>query len=124
MLYSGCGLKLKKVVKYQTGSTFLCSIRTGFSQGILDHNENFLNLHFLKYPDLLASIFTITTFMKLCTGTKRYSFVASRVKTNPKNAINEHFLPRFLDFIVWGHEHECLVDPQVAHLTIFCLWTD
>lgn len=36
----------------------------------------------------------------------------NRVKTNPKNAINEHFLPRFLDFIVWGHEHECLVDPQ------------
>lgn len=36
-----------------------------------------------------------------------------RVKTNPKNAINEHFLPRFLDFIVWGHEHECLIDPQV-----------
>ncbi|MCH80589.1 double-strand break repair protein MRE11-like [Trifolium medium] len=35
-----------------------------------------------------------------------------RVKTNPKNAINEHFLPRFLDFIVWGHEHECLIDPQ------------
>ncbi|XP_058079262.1 double-strand break repair protein MRE11-like [Magnolia sinica] len=30
-----------------------------------------------------------------------------------QNAINEHFLPRFLDFIVWGHEHECLVDPQV-----------
>ncbi|KAI3441568.1 Mre11_DNA_bind domain-containing protein [Psidium guajava] len=36
----------------------------------------------------------------------------NRVKTNPKNAINEHFLPRFLDFIVWGHEHECIVDPQ------------
>ncbi|KAL3628334.1 meiotic recombination [Castilleja foliolosa] len=36
----------------------------------------------------------------------------NRVKTNPKNAINEHFLPRFLDFVVWGHEHECLVDPQ------------
>ncbi|XP_073139940.1 double-strand break repair protein MRE11 isoform X1 [Henckelia pumila] len=36
----------------------------------------------------------------------------NRVKANPKNAINEHFLPRFLDFIVWGHEHECLVDPQ------------
>lgn len=40
-------------------------------------------------------------------------FFICRVKTNPKNAINEHFLPRFLDFIVWGHEHECLVDPQV-----------
>ncbi|KAG1365412.1 putative Double-strand break repair protein MRE11 [Cocos nucifera] len=36
----------------------------------------------------------------------------NRIKTNPKNAINEHFLPRFLDFIVWGHEHECLIDPQ------------
>ncbi|XP_074589087.1 double-strand break repair protein MRE11 isoform X1 [Curcuma longa] len=36
----------------------------------------------------------------------------NRVKANPKNAINEHFLPRFLDFVVWGHEHECLVDPQ------------
>lgn len=36
-----------------------------------------------------------------------------RVKANPKNAINEHMLPEFLDFIVWGHEHECLVDPQV-----------
>ncbi|CAA6667556.1 unnamed protein product [Spirodela intermedia] len=36
----------------------------------------------------------------------------NRIKTNPKNAINEHFLPRFLDFIVWGHEHECLVEPK------------
>ncbi|KAK1260384.1 Double-strand break repair protein MRE11 [Acorus gramineus] len=36
----------------------------------------------------------------------------NRIKTNPKNAINEHFLPRFLDFVIWGHEHECLVDPQ------------
>ncbi|GAB2256532.1 hypothetical protein Droror1_Dr00022591 [Drosera rotundifolia] len=36
----------------------------------------------------------------------------NRVKANPKNAINERFLPRFLDFVVWGHEHECLVDPQ------------
>ncbi|KAL1174681.1 hypothetical protein V6Z11_A04G031500 [Gossypium hirsutum] len=36
----------------------------------------------------------------------------NRVKMNAKNAINERFLPRFLDFIVWGHEHECLIDPQ------------
>ncbi|XP_048498670.2 double-strand break repair protein MRE11 isoform X2 [Beta vulgaris subsp. vulgaris] len=36
----------------------------------------------------------------------------NRIKTNPKNAINEHFLPQFLDFVVWGHEHECLIDPQ------------
>ncbi|OAE24635.1 hypothetical protein AXG93_4080s1150 [Marchantia polymorpha subsp. ruderalis] len=36
----------------------------------------------------------------------------NRVKSNPKNAINEHYLARFLDFVIWGHEHECLVDPQ------------
>ncbi|XP_057844180.1 double-strand break repair protein MRE11 isoform X3 [Cryptomeria japonica] len=36
----------------------------------------------------------------------------NRIKTNPKNAINEQFLPRFLDFVIWGHEHECLIDPQ------------
>ncbi|MQM07488.1 hypothetical protein Taro_040332, partial [Colocasia esculenta] len=36
----------------------------------------------------------------------------NRIKTNPKNAINEHFLPRFLDFVVWGHEHECLIEPK------------
>ncbi|MFQ6662445.1 hypothetical protein Gotur_030284 [Gossypium turneri] len=36
----------------------------------------------------------------------------NRVKMNAKNAINERCLPRFLDFIVWGHEHECLIDPQ------------
>eukprot|EP01018_Ginkgo_biloba_P032175 Gb_09497 [translate_table: standard] len=40
----------------------------------------------------------------------------NRVKTNPKNAINEQFLPRFLDFVIWGHEHECLIDPQVVSL--------
>lgn len=44
-----------------------------------------------------------------------FYYVVCRVKTNPKNAINEHFLPRFLDFVVWGHEHECLIDPQVQH---------
>ncbi|KAL9100057.1 MAG: hypothetical protein Q9187_009410, partial [Circinaria calcarea] len=24
----------------------------------------------------------------------------------------ENFLPEFLDFVVWGHEHECLIDPR------------
>lgn len=45
--------------------------------------------------------------------------IVCRVKANPKNAINEKFLPRFLDFIVWGHEHECLVDPQVSMLPFY-----
>lgn len=48
-------------------------------------------------------------------------FCLHRIKTNPKNAINEHFLPRFLDFVVWGHEHECLVDPQVLKFVCFIL---
>lgn len=34
------------------------------------------------------------------------------MKSNPKNAISEHLLPRFLDLVIWGHEHECLVEPQ------------
>ena len=28
-----------------------------------------------------------------------------------KNAISERYLPNWLDFVVWGHEHECLVEP-------------
>ena len=24
----------------------------------------------------------------------------------------ENFLPSFLDFVLWGHEHECLIDPR------------
>eukprot|EP01067_Filipodium_phascolosomae_P003652 Filipodium_phascolosomae@DN2653_c0_g2_i1.p1 len=29
-----------------------------------------------------------------------------------KNYIHETFLPSFLDLVVWGHEHECVIDPQ------------
>lgn len=25
----------------------------------------------------------------------------------------ENFLPDFLDFVIWGHEHECLINPRV-----------
>ncbi|KAK9814095.1 hypothetical protein WJX72_000558 [[Myrmecia] bisecta] len=30
---------------------------------------------------------------------------------NAKNCIREGYLARFLDFVIWGHEHECLADP-------------
>lgn len=30
----------------------------------------------------------------------------------PTNYIPEAFLDSFFDFILWGHEHECLIDPQ------------
>jgi hypothetical protein len=58
----------------------------------------------------LLSKFTLFDCWTSCHG---------RVKTNPKNAINEHFLARFLDFVIWGHEHECLIDPQVLFDNIF-----
>ena len=28
-----------------------------------------------------------------------------------KNAISDRYLPSWLDYVVWGHEHECLVEP-------------
>lgn len=30
----------------------------------------------------------------------------------PKGFLPEHFLPEFLDMVIWGHEHECLIDPR------------
>lgn len=31
----------------------------------------------------------------------------------------ENFLPEFMDLIVWGHEHECLIDPRLNAETSF-----
>ncbi|KAJ1553914.1 Double-strand break repair protein mre11a [Cladochytrium tenue] len=36
----------------------------------------------------------------------------NRVKRGPTNYIPEHFLDDFLHLIVWGHEHDCLIDLQ------------
>ena len=30
-----------------------------------------------------------------------------------KNCISEGFLPDFLDLIIWGHEHECRIEPEL-----------
>lgn len=30
-----------------------------------------------------------------------------------KNYVRESHLARFLDLVIWGHEHECLADPWV-----------
>eukprot|EP00740_Mantoniella_antarctica_P014696 CAMPEP_0181368446 /NCGR_PEP_ID=MMETSP1106-20121128/12092_1 /TAXON_ID=81844 /ORGANISM="Mantoniella antarctica, Strain SL-175" /LENGTH=343 /DNA_ID=CAMNT_0023484563 /DNA_START=146 /DNA_END=1173 /DNA_ORIENTATION=+ len=35
----------------------------------------------------------------------------NRPSHSPKNAISERYLPTWLDLVVWGHEHECLVEP-------------
>lgn len=29
--------------------------------------------------------------------------------------MRESYLPNFLDFVVWGHEHECIIEPWVSH---------
>ena len=31
-----------------------------------------------------------------------------------KNAIKPEYLARFLDLVIWGHEHECIPDPWVS----------
>jgi double-strand break repair protein MRE11 len=40
--------------------------------------------------------------------------VLSRAKHGAKNHIPENFLDEFLDLVIWGHEHECLIDPQYS----------
>lgn len=38
-------------------------------------------------------------------------FHQNRAAHSPKNHIPETFLDDFLDLIIWGHEHDCLIDP-------------
>ena len=37
----------------------------------------------------------------------------NRVSHAPKNSISERHLPSWMDLVVWGHEHECLIEPQL-----------
>ncbi|KAJ1805258.1 meiotic recombination, partial [Coemansia sp. RSA 2598] len=43
----------------------------------------------------------------------------NRVAHGPKNHIPEHFLSEFLDLVIWGHEHQCMVDPEYNHQRAF-----
>ncbi len=36
----------------------------------------------------------------------------NRCAHSPKNYIHEVFLEPWLDMVIWGHEHECLIEPQ------------
>jgi hypothetical protein len=42
-----------------------------------------------------------------------FSVLLCRTRGSPGDAISELLLPRFVDMVIWGHEHECLIDPQV-----------
>ncbi|XP_052899403.1 double-strand break repair protein MRE11 [Anopheles moucheti] len=36
----------------------------------------------------------------------------NRVERGPKNHLPESSLPQFLDLIIWGHEHDCRIEPE------------
>lgn len=42
-----------------------------------------------------------------------------RSKHGPTNYIPEQFLDDFLDLVVWGHEHECLITPTRNEQQLF-----
>jgi len=43
----------------------------------------------------------------------------NRVAHSPKNFIHESMLDNFLDFIIWGHEHECKITPHQSQVGDF-----
>ncbi|KAM7413076.1 hypothetical protein PAMA_020452 [Pampus argenteus] len=43
----------------------------------------------------------------------------NRSKHGPTNYIPEQFLDEFLDLVVWGHEHECLMEPTRNEQQLF-----
>ncbi|XP_077397581.1 double-strand break repair protein MRE11 isoform X2 [Festucalex cinctus] len=43
----------------------------------------------------------------------------NRSKHGPTNYIPEQFLDEFLDLVVWGHEHECLIAPNRNEQQLF-----
>lgn len=43
----------------------------------------------------------------------------TRSKHGPTNYIPEQFLDDFLDLVVWGHEHECLIGPTRNEQQLF-----
>ncbi|VDP79285.1 unnamed protein product [Echinostoma caproni] len=36
----------------------------------------------------------------------------NRVRHGPTSYLPEHFLPDFLDLVIWGHEHECRIEAE------------
>lgn len=43
----------------------------------------------------------------------------NRVAHSPKNYVHECMLANFLDLVLWGHEHECLITPQSSSVGDF-----
>ncbi|KAF2076751.1 hypothetical protein CYY_001940 [Polysphondylium violaceum] len=43
----------------------------------------------------------------------------NRIAHNPKNYVHEKMIDGFIDFVLWGHEHECLIKPQPSSIGEF-----
>ena len=40
----------------------------------------------------------------------------NRSKHSQNSYVPENLLPDFLNFVIWGHEHECLIMPEQSKL--------
>ena len=40
------------------------------------------------------------------------SLTLPRAKHGETNYIPANFIPGFFDLVIWGHEHECLIEPE------------
>lgn len=40
----------------------------------------------------------------------------NRAQHSPKSFVPEDLLPDFLNLVIWGHEHECRIVPEVSKL--------
>ncbi|VDD78501.1 unnamed protein product [Mesocestoides corti] len=56
------------------------------------------------------------TFFRPETDANQWFSVAvvhqNRVRHGPTGYLPEHFLPDFLDVVIWGHEHDCRIEPE------------
>lgn len=39
--------------------------------------------------------------------------------TASKNTVKEEYLARFLDLVIWGHEHECILEDWVRCRSVY-----
>lgn len=69
-----------------------------------ENRDNWFNMLVLHQNRLKKCLFTDFSFIQMVK--KKY-----RVAHSPKNYIHENMLESFLELIIWGHEHECLIHP-------------
>ncbi len=56
----------------------------------------------------MLNSFTKCFFLSCCS----FFFSFFRAKHGASNYIPPSFIPDFFDLIIWGHEHECLIEPE------------